>query len=32
MYILTILTYSLKLYAIGKWIFYNSDFFESHFQ
>ena len=32
MYILTILTYSLKIYAIGKMTFNNSDIFESHFQ
>ena len=31
-YIFTILIYSLKLYVIGKLIFYNPDFFESHFQ
>ena len=32
MHILVILTYSLKLYVIRKSIFYNPDFFESHFQ
>ena len=31
MYILTILTYSLKLHNIGKEIFYNPDFFKSDF-
>ena len=32
MYILTILTYSLKLCDIEKNFFCNSDFFKSHFQ
>ena len=31
MYILTILTYSLKLHIIGKEIFYNPDFFKPDF-
>ena len=32
MYILTILTNSLKIYVTGELTFNNSDLFESHFQ
>ena len=32
MYILTILTNSLKIYVTGEMTFNNSDLFESHFQ